>query len=162
MMTDFVHKVSLDRQDIRILELLQSDSQISRSDLAERVNLSASQCFRRLKRLEQSGLIERYVALLNRECAGLDVSAMVMVSFSKTLPGARDNVIELVRALDEVQECYSASGEYDFILKVNCPTMKDYSELINQKLLCDSVVSMHSYIFLECLKYSTALPLRTS
>lgn len=159
-MTDIMHKISVDRQDVRILEQLQQNSRISRAELADRVNLSASQCFRKLKRLEKSGLIERYVTLLNREGAGFDVGAMVMVSFSKTEKEARKHLIDLIQSLPEIQECYSASGEYDFILRVSCTNMKTYSELINQKLLVSSVSAMHSYIFLECIKYTTSLPIK--
>jgi len=192
-----MHKVSLDRQDVRILEILQRDARISRIELADVVNLSASQCYRRLKRLESSGLIERYVTLLNREKAGFDVQAMVMVSFSKTEHSARDQLLRyvtllnrekagfdvqamvmvsfsktehsardqllaLIQSLDEVQECYSASGEYDFILRVNCTGMRAYANLINKKLLNDFVIAIHSYILLDCLKYSTALQLDPS
>lgn len=161
-MTEFMHRISLDRQDVRILDILQRDSRISRSLLAEQVNLSASQCYRRLKRLEESGLIERYATLLNLEKAGFDVCAMVMVSFSKTAVNARTRLLELINSLDEIQECYSASGEYDFILRVNCTGMRAYSELINKKLLSDTVVAIHSYILMDCLKFSTALPLRVT
>jgi len=157
-----MHKVSLDRQDVRILDILQRNARMSRSELAEAVNLSTSQCYRRLKRLESSGLIERYVTLLNLEKAGFDVQAMVMVSFSKTQDKARDHLLELIQSLDEVQECYSASGEYDFILRVNCIGMRAYANLINKKLLNDFVVAIHSYILLDCLKHSTALKVSAS
>ncbi|EPJ49718.1 MAG: transcriptional regulatory protein [Osedax symbiont Rs2] len=161
-MTDFMHQVNLDRQDVRILDLLQRDSRISRVHLAEQVNLSASQCYRRLKRLEESGLIARYVTLLNLEKAGFDVCAMVMVSFSKTAANARNRLLQLINDLDEIQECYSASGEYDFVLRVNCTGMRAYSELINKKLLSDTVVAIHSYILMDCLKFSTAVPLQAN
>ncbi|MEH6444953.1 MAG: Lrp/AsnC family transcriptional regulator [Oceanospirillaceae bacterium] len=161
-MTEIMHQLSLDRIDVRILEILQRDSRVSRSHLAEQINLSASQCYRRLQRLEQSGLIDRYVTLLNKEKAGFDVSAMVMLSFSKMLPDARVNVLELINSLEEIQECYSASGEYDFVLRVNCTGMRAYSGLINKKLLCESVTAIHSYILMDCLKYNTALPIKAS
>ncbi|NQZ29862.1 MAG: Lrp/AsnC family transcriptional regulator [Oceanospirillaceae bacterium] len=157
-----MHRISLDRQDVRILDKLQRDSRISRTELAESVNLSASQCYRRLKRLESSGLIERYVTLLNLEKAGFDVQAMVMVSFSKSEVGARENLLEVIQSLDEIQECYSASGEYDFILRVNCTGMRAYSKLINNQLLSKYVVAIHSYILLDCLKYGTALSIEAS
>ncbi|MFT5709014.1 MAG: DNA-binding Lrp family transcriptional regulator [Oceanospirillaceae bacterium] len=157
-----MHQLSLDRIDVRILEILQRDSRVSRAHLAEQINLSASQCYRRLQRLEQSGLIDRYVTLLNKEKAGFDVSAMVMLSFSKMLPNARAKVLELIDSLQEIQECYSASGEYDFVLRVNCTGMRAYSDLINKKLLCESVIAIHSYILMDCLKYNTALPIKAS
>ncbi|WP_200832462.1 Lrp/AsnC family transcriptional regulator, partial [Candidatus Halocynthiibacter alkanivorans] len=91
-----MHEPALDRQDIRILEMLLRDSRIPRLELAEAVNLSASQCFRRLKRLEESGLIERYTIVLNKEKAGFDVSAMVMIQFNKFEDGARAKLVELI------------------------------------------------------------------
>ncbi len=157
-----MHQYPLDRQDVRILEILQKDSRISKSQLAEKVNLSASQCYRRLKRLESCGIIERYVTLLNLEKAGFDVCAMVMLSFNKTDPQAREKVLALIQTLDEIQECYSASGEYDFILRVNCTGMRAYADLINRKLLSNDVVAMHSYILMDCFKRSTELPLKAS
>lgn len=157
-----MHKVILDRQDVRILELLQQDSRVSKLELADSVNLSPSQCYRRLKRLEDSGLIEKYVTMLNLEKAGLDVWAIVMVSFSKTVEGARDKVLEKIQTLDEVQECYSASGEYDFILRVNSQSMRTFSALINKQLYSQYVVAMHSYILLERLKCHPVLPIVAS
>lgn len=74
-----MHSIALDRLDVRILELLMKDSRIPRLELAEAVNLSSSQCFRRLKRLEKSGIIERYSVVLNNAKAGFDVNALVMV-----------------------------------------------------------------------------------
>jgi DNA-binding Lrp family transcriptional regulator len=158
-MTEIMHQLKLDRQDVRILDVLQRDSRISRSLLADKVNLSASQCYRRLKRLEESGLIAHYVTLLDLEKAGFDVCAMVMVCFSKTVPKARNKVIELIESIDEIQECYSVSGEYDFLLRVNCTGMRAYSALINQKLLNENVTLIHSYLLLDRLKYKTALPI---
>ena len=157
-----MHKVMLDRQDIRILELLQQDSRVSKLELADSVNLSPSQCYRRLKRLEDSGLIEKCVTTLNLEKVGLDVWAIVMVSFSKTVEGAREKVLEKIQALDEVQECYSASGEYDFILRVNSQNMRTFSALINKQLYSQYVLAMHSYILLERLKYNPVLPIVAS
>ncbi|MEM5528782.1 Lrp/AsnC family transcriptional regulator [Gammaproteobacteria bacterium AS21] len=157
-----MHKVILDRQDVRILEILQQDSRVSKLELADSVNLSPSQCYRRLKRLEDSGLIEKYVTMLNLEKAGLDVWAIVMVSFSKTVEGARDKVLEKIQALDEVQECYSASGEYDFILRVNSQNMRSFSALINKQLYSQYILAMHSYILLERLKYHPVLPITAS
>lgn len=161
-MIDIMHQYKLDRQDVRILEILQRDSRTSKSQLAEKVNLSTSQCYRRLKRLEKSGIIERYVTLLNLEKAGFDVCAMVMLSFSKTNPEARSTVLALIHSLDEIQECYSASGEYDFILRVNCTGMRAYADLVNRKLLSEQVIAIHSYILMDCLKRQTELPLVAS
>ncbi len=161
-MIEIMHDCRLDRQDVRILEILQKDCRISKSQLAEKVNLSTSQCYRRLKRLEKSGIIERYVSILNVEKAGFDISAMVMLSFSKTSPNARRDVLALIDSLDEIQECYSASGEYDFILRVNCTGMRAYADLINRRLLSEQIVAMHSYILMECFKRRTELPLKVT
>jgi DNA-binding Lrp family transcriptional regulator len=161
-MIEIMHDYRLDRQDVRILEILQKDCRISKTQLAEKVNLSTSQCYRRLKQLEKSGIIERYVSVLNVEKAGFDISAMVMLSFSKTSPNARANVLALINTLDEIQECYSASGEYDFILRVNCTGMRAYSDLINRQLLSIDIIAMHSYILMECFKKSTELPIKAN
>ena len=153
-----MHEPALDRQDIRILEMLLRDSRIPRLELAEAVNLSASQCFRRLKRLEESGLIERYTIVLNKEKAGFDVSAMVMIQFNKFEDGARAKLVELIEQTSIIDLCYSVTGESDFLLKVSCSTMKEFNTLINQTFATSFISSVHSYMLLDCIKDRAALP----
>lgn len=156
-----MHNIPLDKQDVRILELLQEDCQIPRLVLAERVNLSASQCFRRIKRLEDSGLIERYTAIVNPEKAGLEVAAVMMIQFSKSIPNAREQLIALLQQLDVVHHVYSVTGEHDFLVHVYCESMKAFSQVVNQDLQVSCVSGIHSYMLLECFKRASGLNLAT-
>jgi len=153
-----VHTLALERQDVRILEILLRDSRIPRLELAAAVNLSASQCFRRLKRLEQSGIIDRYSIILNKQKIGLDVSALIMVQYSKSEVGARLKLLELIRQIPVIHECYSVTGEHDFALKVSCRTMAEFNHLINETFQISFISGMHSYMLLECFKEQTILP----
>ncbi|WPK54998.1 Lrp/AsnC family transcriptional regulator [Vibrio fluvialis] len=153
-----MHSIALDRLDVRILELLMKDSRIPRLELAEAVNLSSSQCFRRLKRLEQSGIIERYSVVLNSAKAGFDVNALVMVQYSKSEPDARHKLLALIEQTPIIHECYSITGEHDFALKVSCASMTEFNHLINETFQTRCISGMHSYMLLDCFKNTLALP----
>ncbi|XAW87782.1 Lrp/AsnC family transcriptional regulator [Vibrio sp. CDRSL-10 TSBA] len=153
-----MQSIALDRQDVRILELLLQDSRIPRLELAEAVNLSASQCFRRLKRLEESGIIERYSVVLNGSKAGFDINALVMVQYRKSEPDARQQLLDLIARTAIIHECYSITGDNDFALKVSCATMTEFNRLINETLQTRFISGMHSYMLLECFKHQVALP----
>ncbi|WP_343562434.1 Lrp/AsnC family transcriptional regulator [Kiloniella sp. b19] len=154
-----MHKVSVDKQDLLILNALQENSRIPRLELAERVNLSSAQCFRRVKRLEESGLIERYSIKLNADKLGMDVSAVVMIQFNKSEPDARNRLIALLRRIDIVRQGYSITGEYDFLVMISCYTMKEFSHLINHQFQTSYIAGMHSYLLMDCIKNSHAIPL---
>lgn len=151
--------VALDRQDVSILNLLQENSQIPRLELAERVGLSSSQCFRRLKRLEDAGVIERYAAVLNKEKAGLDISVAIMVQYRKSEVNAREKTIELIQQTPVIYECYSVTGEYDFMLRVYCKTMKEFNTLVNDTFQVSFISGLHSYMLMSCIKDKQSLTL---
>ncbi len=152
--------LKLDRYDIRILEEIQNDGRISRIELGERINLSPSQCYRRLKLMEDAGLIDRYIAVLDREKAGFDISAIVMVKCSTSGSDVRNEVIALINSLDEVLEGYGTTGEYDLLLKVYCPNMKSFTNLITNHFQVEFIADMHSYIMTDCFKFNTQLPIK--
>lgn len=156
---DSMQKVLLDRHDISILTLLQEDSQIPRLALAEKVGLSASQCFRRIKRLEDCQLIKGYVAIVDKDQAGMEVAVAVLVQYRKTELQAREKVINLINSIDEIQECYAITGEHDFWIRVNCKNMKDFSYLINHRFQVSYISGLHSYILMDCIKNKPALAL---
>ena len=155
-----MHQYPLDRQDVRILEILQKDSRISKSQLAEKVNLSASQCYRRLKRLESCGIIERYVTLLNLEKAGFDVMAFVQVSINQNTEAAFDSFKKAVRASPHILECYSLSGPYDHLMKVVARSNKELSHFILKTLKTFPEIRDAQTLFvLHQVKHTTALPI---
>jgi len=157
-----VRELKLDRYDIRILEEIQNDGRISRIELGERINLSPSQCYRRLKLMEDAGLIDRYIAVLDREKAGFDISAIVMVKCATSGGNVRNEVITLINSLDEVIEGYGTTGEYDFLLKVYCHNMKAFTNLLINHFQVACIANMHSYIMTDCFKYNTALPIKSN
>ncbi|TBR38562.1 Lrp/AsnC family transcriptional regulator [Marinomonas agarivorans] len=157
-----MQQIPLDRHDISILSLLQENSQIPRLELAEKVGLSASQCFRRIKRLEDTQLIKGYAALVDKDKAGIEVSVAVLVQYRKSELQAREKLIELIQRIDEIQECYAITGEHDFWIKVHCKTMKEFSYLINHTFQVSYISGLHSYILMDCIKNKQGLALTTN
>ncbi|MBJ7552374.1 Lrp/AsnC family transcriptional regulator [Marinomonas ostreistagni] len=148
---------ALDRYDISILNLLQQNSQIPRIELAEQIGLSSSQCFRRIKRLEEEGVIDHYVAVVNKKKVGIDVSAVIMVQYRKSEVDARKRTIELIQNHPLIHECHSITGEDDFMLHVYCKTMEEFNHLINDTLQASFISGLHTYMLLSSIKSKQAL-----
>ena len=153
-------RVDLDEIDYRILELLQADASLTAVDVAARVGLSQSPCWRRIDRLEKAGVIQRRVALLDRQSLGLDVMVFVQVRFAR---GSRQSLADFeatIRAMPEVQECYMLMGEVDFLLKVVTRDVAGYERFLREKLSrIPAVQEVHSSIALTPVKATTELPL---
>jgi len=150
----------LDRVDRRILALLQADASLTAADVAARVGLSQSPCWRRIARLEREGLIRSRVALLDRDRLGLGVVVFAQVKFAR---GARQSLSEFeeaVRGFTEVQECFMLMGEVDFLLKVVTRDVAAYERFLREKLsLIPAVLEVRSSMALSVVKEGTALPL---
>lgn len=152
--------MSLDKIDCSILRELQADGRLSNHDLAKRVGLSPSPCWRRVKRLEDEGIIDHYVAVLNPEKVGLHLIAYVHVTLEKHQMEMRDQFDEVISQYDEVLEYYAMSGDYDFLLKVIAPSIKAYEEFQTKFLMSLPVVrSIRSSFVLKQNKHITRLPL---
>jgi Lrp/AsnC family leucine-responsive transcriptional regulator len=155
----------LDRIDLRILDHLQRDGRLSNQDLAERVSLSPSPCLRRVRRLEEAGVIRAYVALLDPRAVGLGVIAYANVKLDKRAPsrGARipyDEFREAVRDWPEVVACYAMTGDVDYLLRVHVGTLDDFSRFVQDRLLRHpGVLDVRSSFALDVIKDTTALPL---
>ncbi len=158
-MTDDTSK--LDRTDRRILELLQENGSLSNLELAERVGLSPSPCSRRVKALEDSGLIQGYRALLDARKLGLDLLALVNISMDRHTPERFDNFESRVKACPEVLECYLITGQSaDYVLKVIVRDMHHYQEfLLGTLTRIDGVSGVHSSFVMRKVVDRTALPL---
>jgi Lrp/AsnC family transcriptional regulator, leucine-responsive regulatory protein len=154
-----VHK--LDRFDRRILEELQRDGGLSNQELAERVGLSASPCSRRVRALEEAGVILRRVTLLDRRKLGLTLTVLVHISMDRHTPERFAAFEETVRSYPEVQECYIITGqEADYQLKVVVPDMDHYQEfLLNRLTRIEGVTGVHSSFVLRRVIDGTELPL---
>ncbi|NOH84256.1 Lrp/AsnC family transcriptional regulator [Vibrio sp. 03-59-1] len=152
--------MDLDNADKKILSMLQVDSTLSLNDLAEAVNLTTTPCWKRLKRLEDKGIIEKRVALLNPEKLGLSFTAFVMVKTSNHSHEWYSQFVDTVTLFPEVMEFYRMAGEYDYMLKVLVKDMKCfdkfYKRLVNS---VDGISNVTSTFAMEPLKYTTALPI---
>jgi Lrp/AsnC family transcriptional regulator, cysteine-sensing transcriptional activator len=151
----------LDRGDLRILSLLQEHGNLSAAEIAERLSLTASTCWRRVTRLEEQGVIMKRVALLDREKLGLSV---MVFSHVKLASHGRDALLrfeQAVRIHPEILECYTLMGETDFLLRIVCRDIKAYEAFFLDHLSrFPGVQSVNSSIALAVIKETTALPLQ--
>ena len=155
--------MSLDRAERDILRILQSDGRISNVDLAEQVGLSESPCFRRVKKLEEEGLIAGYRAVLDQRALGLQVTAFVQVSLERQDDAKQREFLACVEAEEHIIECHAVSGGYDYLLKVVDYSMDHFSELCMQRILkFPGVKNIESHFSLKVLKQAAPIPLRHS
>ena len=153
--------MELDKYDRLILETLQRDGRISNQDLADSISLSPSPCLRRVRALEESGLIDGYVALLNARKLGLTLVSFIQISMDKHTPDRFDVFEKTVGAYPEVLECHLITGQSaDYLLKVIVKDMDAYQQFLLQKLTrIEGVSGVHSSFVLKSPVDKTALPL---
>jgi Lrp/AsnC family leucine-responsive transcriptional regulator len=166
-------KIELDKTDRKILSILQADGRLSNQDVADRVSLSPSPCLRRIKRLEEAGVIRQYVALLDPAQIGLGLLAYVNVRLEKhsmgsaNAAGARaptssphSDFAASVEGWPEVVACYAMTGEMDYLLRVHVEDMDHFSRFMMKCLLIHpAVADVKSSFALQRIKDTTALPL---
>ncbi|WP_151635416.1 Lrp/AsnC family transcriptional regulator [Noviherbaspirillum aerium] len=160
-------KINLDKTDRKILSILQSDGRLSNQEVAERVSLSPSPCLRRIKNLEESGVIRQYVALLDADKIGLGLLAYVNVRLEKhsDLPsaGGRSPLSDFSASVanwPEVVACYAMTGDLDYLLRVHVEDMEHFSRFMMETLLRHpAVTDVKSSFALQKIKETTALPL---
>jgi Lrp/AsnC family leucine-responsive transcriptional regulator len=152
--------MNLDRYDKRILELLQADGRISNQDLAEAIGLSPSPCLRRVRGLEESGVITDYRAHLDDSKLGLSLMALIHISMDRHTPERFANFEKKISALPEVLECLLITGQdADYQVKVVVRDMQAYQELLlNQITRIDGVSGVHSSFVMRRVVDKTALP----
>ncbi|MCP3983264.1 MAG: Lrp/AsnC family transcriptional regulator [bacterium] len=152
--------VEIDRLDREILRQLQQDAALSNAELAKLVGLSPSPCWRRTRRLEEVGVIQKRVALLDPEALGLNTVVFASVRLSAQGQTSLPDFEAAVRNYPEVVECYTTSGGVDFLLRVVTRDMRDYEDFLRNHLLqMPAVQEVHSRIAITQVKYTTALPL---
>ena len=154
------HNEPLDATDRKILAVLQEDGRISLSDLAARVALSPSPCLRRIRRLERTGIIARYVAVLDQAKVGLPVSVFVSIKLESQRVEALERFKKAIAKWPEVLECYLMTGPRDYLLRIVVTDLAAYEQFLKQKLTrIDGVSSIESSFALEQTKYSHTLPI---
>ena len=149
----------LDLTDRRILALLQEDATSSISDMAEKVGLSATPCWKRVKRLEQAGIIDRRVAILNRTQLGLGVTVIVAVRTARHSEEWLQAFAEGVANIPEVLEFYRMSGEIDYLLKVVVRDIADYDRIYRKLIKVADLRDISSSFAMQEIKSTTSLPL---
>ncbi|WP_341936829.1 Lrp/AsnC family transcriptional regulator [Marinimicrobium sp. C2-29] len=151
---------TLDRYDRMILETLQKRGRISNQELAEAINLSPSPCLRRVRQMEEQGLIDGYVALLNARELGLNLMAFIQISMDKHTPDRFEAFEQTIAQYPEVLECHLITGQSaDYVLKVIVRDMDAYQQFLLQKLTrIEGVSGVQSSFVLKSPIKSTALP----
>lgn len=151
----------LDRYDGMILERLQRDGRISNQELADAISLSPSPCLRRVRQLEEDGLIDGYVALLNARKLGLNLTALIQISMDRHTPERFENFENTIAAYPEVLECHLITGQSaDYQIKVIVADMDAFQQfLLNKLTRIEGVTGVQSSFVLKSPIRSTALPI---
>lgn len=151
--------VQIDKIDRRILALVQEDATLSHAEIAERAGTSAASCWRRIKALEGRGVLGRTVRLVDPDSVGRGVNVMCNIRMRSHASDARQAFEGFVAVTPEVVECFSMSGEWDYLLRIVVSDVTDYNDfLMNTLLGHSSVAGGSSHFVLSTTKYTTALP----
>lgn len=151
---------ALDSFDLKLLSALQQDGRLTNAELGERVHLSASQVSRRVQRLIDSGYIERFQAVLSRQKLGIGLTAYCLVTLKIHGGDSMRAFHDRVRALPEVLECQSLTGEADYVLKVAVSDLKRFADFMSEHLMkAPEVANIRSSIVLESIKETSAYPI---
>ncbi|MDR5899519.1 Lrp/AsnC ligand binding domain-containing protein [Halomonas vilamensis] len=149
---------TLDRIDLKILRCLQENARISYVDLAAEVGLSTTPCLERVKRLERTGIIRGYQAILDPRALKANLLVFVEISLETQSPAVFDEFRRAVETLPQIQECHLVSGHFDYILKCRIPEMSAYRQLLGDVVLTlPGVKESKSYVVMEEVKESFSL-----
>ena len=151
---------ALDSIDLKILRELQEDARISNVELADRVGLSPAPCLRRVRALEEAGVVRRYVALLDPESVELGVTVFVQISLDLQVEGRLEIFEKTILRRAEVVDCYLMTGDSDYLLRIVVRDVAAYEQFLKESLTrIEGVASIKSSFALRPVKNSTALPL---
>jgi Lrp/AsnC family transcriptional regulator, leucine-responsive regulatory protein len=153
--------MDLDRVDRAILRALQQDARLTNAALAEKVSLSESACLRRVRALEEAGLIEGYSALLNQSKAGYPVNVFVNITLDRQQQAGLEAFETAVRKVPEIMECYLMTGDYDYLLRVVVADLADFERVHHHHLTrLPNVTRVHSSFAVRTVQKSRVLPLK--
>jgi DNA-binding Lrp family transcriptional regulator len=153
--------VILDKKDKVIIEKLQRNGRISMSDLAQEVNLSVTPCLRRVKKMEQAGIIEGYQATLKRQAFNLNVLVYAFVRLSTNSDKLADKFEQTVENLNQVLECSVVTGSYDYLLKIIAQDLEDYESFVKKSLgRIDYIATIESTVVLKQTFSRNILPIK--
>jgi Lrp/AsnC family transcriptional regulator, leucine-responsive regulatory protein len=150
----------LDSIDKRILNILQEDSRTNTKEIADTVGLSLTPTYERIKRLEKSGIINRYVAIADKKQLGISFTAFCSVRLQLHSKNLIKKFEEDIKKISEVMECYHMAGNFDYLLKIEATDMKHYQEFISNKLAAlNNISNVQSSFVMTEIKHETAFKL---
>ena len=152
----------MDSTDRKILAIVQQDASLPVADIAARVNLSPTPCWRRLQKLEEAGVIERRVALVDPQALGLDVTVFVEIESPDHSKHWLDGFAAVVSEMPEVMEVYRMAGDVDYLLKITVPNMASYDEFSQRLIATVPLTNVTSRFAMERVKFTTAYPVPNS
>ena len=155
-----IKKFQPDETDLKILRILQREPDRAINEIGEEVGLSHTPCWRRIRKMQEAGIIKGRIMLIDAERIGFDISVFVFIRLDKHSPGVLEAFEDGARKLTEIVQCYAMSGEFDFLLRVVVPSVRDYERTIKARLLkLPHVGIMNSHFALNEVKNTTALPI---
>tara|TARA_E500000178_G_scaffold100437_1_gene99857 strand:+ start:263 stop:733 length:471 start_codon:yes stop_codon:yes gene_type:complete len=154
--------MSLDQVDIKILDLLQSDANLTTAEVAEKVHLSQSPCRRRIHRYQDMGIVSGKVCILDREALGMQIVVFTTIKLSRTSGNALSEFEAAVGDFPEIVECYTMTGTMDYMLKIVAKDIRHYEQFVRTNLVqLPNIGEFHSHVAVTRIKDTTALPLMT-
>jgi len=149
----------LDEFDRRLLDILQNDTTLSVNELAERVGLSATPCWRRVQRLNQAGYIKKRVALLDRDLLNVGITVFIVLKISQHNAEWVEQLRKTVQDIPEVLDFYLMSGDADYLIRAVVPDIKSYDRLYKKLISSINFTDVSSMFAMEEIKSTTAIPL---
>lgn len=150
---------SLDPLDRKILACLQKRGNISHAELAIEVGASQASCWRRIRALEERGVLGPTVRLLDREAVGRGLDVLCQVRMKAHDLDARHRFEDFARQHPNIMECYSMSGEWDYLVRIVVGNVQEYEKILMQEILAQDVAASSSHFALKCVKYKTDIPI---
>ena len=151
----------LDKTDLKILHILQENSKITNLDLSKKIGLSPAPTLERVKKLENTEIIQSYHAKVNQQAIGLNVKTFVQVSLAWQKDNALNNFMAKVQEIDEIVECYIITGEADFLMKIVCKDIPTYEQLLFKTLSqIEEIERLKTLMTLSTIKDSSILPFK--
>lgn len=153
-------KITLDNYDREILKVLQDDSSISNLELSKKIGLSASACLSRTKNLKESGIISQFTTIIDEKKVGFDTLAFALVNLSPLNRDTIHSFLDYVEQLPQVQECYTLTGNHDYLLKIVAKDMQGYRDFIIDSLMQNQSISkVETSIVMSVEKKTTNIPI---
>ncbi|AGV19708.1 MULTISPECIES: Lrp/AsnC family transcriptional regulator [Vibrio] len=149
----------MDKIDRQLINLMQKDATLTTAELADQVGLSASPCARRIKRLEQEGVISGYRAIVSRDTVGIAMTVFVEVSLNNHQASSIDEFEHAVVEMDEVISCHVVSGAYDYLLEVVSKDLAGYETFTRKLQRLENVKDIHTHLAIRQVKGNGSLPI---